>query len=77
MNDLLADLAEATRANPHGAPCLACRIVSEASEDVRPALEEALSGTIGTEKLAQILSRHGYEIGRRAIMRHRREGHTS
>lgn len=76
-DDLLDDLAAAERANCFSASCQACAALAEAPEEVRPALESALGGTIGNEKLSKILRRHGYTVGRRAIIRHRTEGHSA
>lgn len=75
---LLADLAAGERASTFGErPCTACEAIEGAADDVREALERALAGTIGEEKLARILSKNGLDVGRRAIARHRKERHTS
>lgn len=75
-DDLLEDLREAEIASGHRAQCDACDILAAVSESTRPALSAAMAGTIGAQKLSAILTRRGYAVGRRAIDRHRREGHT-
>lgn len=79
MNDenLLADLASAEDENMHGRPCQVCRALPQMSESVREGVERALAGTIGEQKLADILTRNGYPTGRRAVKRHRLEGHSA
>lgn len=76
---LLEDLEKAESENPHQDRCRVCETLESfeviGSDETRAALSRALAGTIGGEKLAAILARHGYPVGRRAIMRHRREGH--
>lgn len=74
---LLADLATAEQANMHARDCQMCDALEKMSESVQGAMRAALAGTIGRDKLVTILNRHGYTVGRRAIERHRQEGHTS
>ena len=74
---LLADLADAEQANMHGRDCQVCQALPHMSESVREGVQRALAGTIGGQKLADILTRNGYPTGRRAIMRHRLEGHSA
>ena len=75
--DLLAELSQAEDENMHGRPCQVCQALPQMSESVRLGVERALAGTIGEQKLADILTRNGYPTGRRAVKRHRLEGHTS
>lgn len=72
---LMADLAQAESENVHSRGCQACDVLEATTEPARTAVRAALDGTIGRDKLVTILSRHGYTIGRRAIERHRQEGH--
>lgn len=74
---LLTDLAEAERENVHARSCEACDTLAAAPENARPQVAQALAGTIGAQKLSEILTRNGYPTGRRAIQRHRREGHDT
>lgn len=75
-SDLMVDLNEALIANRTIVPCPACEAIASVSENVRGPLADALAGTIGRDKLVTILARHGYKVGRRAIERHRQEGHS-
>lgn len=75
-DDLLADLAAAEEANTNTRPCQVCVVLTSVSEPVRAALEAGLAGTIGRDKLVTILTRRGFTVGRRAVERHRQEGHT-
>lgn len=72
---LLDDLAEAADGNMHQRPCQACQALDAMPESEQAAVRQALAGTIGERKLAEILTRHGYPTGRRAVNRHRLEGH--
>ena len=74
---LLADLSEAETANMHARDCQVCQALPQMAESARAGVERALAGTIGEQKLADILTRNGYPTGRRAVKRHRLEGHTS
>lgn len=74
---LLADLGRAENENMHGRPCQVCEAIPHMSEGARVGVERALAGTIGEQKLADILTRNGYPTGRRAVKRHRQEGHSS
>jgi hypothetical protein len=74
---LLADLASAANANQHARPCQVCDALSKMSEAARMQVKSGLAGTIGERTLAEILTRNGYTTGRRAVRRHRQEGHTS
>lgn len=73
---LLEELVVAEVANQHGRPCQVCQALAGMTESARMGVEQALSGTIGERKLAEILTRNGYPTGRRAIATHRQEGHT-
>jgi hypothetical protein len=73
---LLADLAKGEDANMHGRPCQVCLALAQMSEQAKSGVLRALAGTIGSEKLADILTRNGYPTGRRAVKRHRTEGHS-
>lgn len=74
---LLADLGEAEDANMHGRECQVCQALPHMTESARAGVERALAGTIGEQKLADILTRNGYPTGRRAVKRHRLEGHSA
>lgn len=73
---LLEDLAVAEQANQHARPCQVCEALSDMSDQAKSGVLRALAGTIGEAKLAEILTRNGYPTGRRAIARHRLEGHS-
>lgn len=73
---LLSELAEAEDANQHARPCQVCEALGCMSEQAKSGVLRALAGTIGEEKLAAILTRNGYPTGRRAVKRHRLEGHS-
>ena len=75
QEQLLAELEIAAGENFHDRPCQACVALQQVTGQTHSALEAALGGTIGVEKLAAILTRNGYRVGRRAITAHRREGH--
>jgi len=75
--ELLAALGEAEVANMHARDCQVCRAITSMSESARAGVNRALAGTIGERKLAEILTRTGYPTGRRAVSRHRLEGHSS
>ena len=77
QDGLLEALRQAERENTQVRPCQACEVLASVTEPVKSALETALAGTIGRDKLVTILRSHGYAVGRRAIERHRQEGHTS
>lgn len=72
---LLDDLEQAEDDNTFARPCQACQALAAVPESEREALRRALAGTIGERKLAEILTRNGYPTGRRAVNRHRLEGH--
>ena len=73
---LLEELGAAENANQHARPCQVCSALAQMSEGARGGVERALAGTIGERTLAEILTRNGYTTGRRAVKRHRQEGHT-
>lgn len=73
---LLDELKAAEKANQFARECQACEALRLAPEDARQALESALAGTIGESTLSAILTRNGFPTGRRAINRHRKEGHS-
>lgn len=76
---LLDDLNKAEIANGTQKVCRSCDAIAvQPDEDTRAALTAALSGTIGVQKLCQIMASNGWpEVTRRDIIRHRSEGHTS
>jgi hypothetical protein len=74
-DDLLADLTEAEDSNQHARPCQVCVALSRMSDLARERVEQALAGTIGERKLAEVLTRNGYPTGRRAVAAHRK-GHS-
>lgn len=74
---LLDELAAAEGANQHARPCQVCVALQNMSEAAQMGIERALAGTIGERTLADILTRNGYPTGRRAIARHRLEGHST
>ena len=74
---LLRDLDRALIANGTKKVCPACETLAAVSESARGPLADALAGTIGRDKLVQILRAHGHDVSRRVIERHRKEGHTS
>lgn len=73
---LLAELAEGEVANMHARPCQVCEALTAMSEVAASRVRQALAGTIGERRLAEILTRGGYTTGTRAVNRHRREAHT-
>lgn len=75
-SELLREIREAEQVNMHSRACQACEALEQMSESARGDVERALAGTIGAIKLAAILTRNGYPTGRRAIDRHRQEGHS-
>lgn len=74
---LLADLKEGERANIHARNCEVCVALEAMSDQAKQGVLRALGGTIGVQRLADILTNNGYPTGRRAVDKHRREGHTS
>ena len=76
-SQLLTDLEVAAEANMHSRECQVCRALEAMSLEAQVAVRSALAGTIGERKLAEILTGNGYPTGRRAVKRHREEGHTS
>lgn len=74
---LLAELGVAENANQHVRPCQVCQALEAMADEARSGVRRALAGTIGERKLSEILTRNGYPTGRRAIRRHRLEGHSS
>lgn len=75
-DSLLADLAEGEHANQHARSCQVCSALASMSDQAKTGVVRALAGTIGERKLADILTRNGYPTGRRAVTRHRQEGHS-
>lgn len=58
--------------------CGACAVLADIDdENTKAALERALAGTIGTERLSKILADHGYDVSRRQIKNHRAESETA
>lgn len=75
---LVEDLAQAEHENTQARDCLMCSTIEGLSDDVtRVALTRAAAGTIGRDKLVRILRQNGLPASRRAIERHRTEGHLS
>lgn len=72
---LLEGLARAERANGSAPSCQVCGALEKMSDQAKEAVERAVSGTIGTRRLAQILTSNGYQVGDRAVVWHR-SGHT-
>lgn len=67
--------------------CQVCDALSRMSPQAADVIREALGrggrpgggslpGIIGGEKLAAILTKYGYPTGKRAVLRHRSEGHS-
>ena len=73
---LLEALQQAEDENTQARPCQVCKVLASVSESVANALRSGLAGTIGRDKLVTILTDHGYTVGRRAVERHRQEGHS-
>jgi hypothetical protein len=75
---LIEDLNKAEQENTVMRPCQMCAAIEGVSDDVtRVALTRAAAGTIGRDKLVRILRQNGLPASRRAIERHRTEGHLS
>lgn len=74
--NLLEQLGKAEQANIHARPCQVCDALEAMSEPARVGVTRALAGTIGERTLAEILTSNGYPTGRRAVARHRLEGHS-
>lgn len=55
-------------------PCSVCKCLEEADPRAKAALEAALAGTIGRNRLAAILTNNGYPTTWRNIERHKK-GH--
>lgn len=77
--DLLRELDLASKVARGELPCAICDLIADTSlaDDVRNGIRFAASveSKIGSRKLAEILSRHELEIGRRLVDRHRAERH--
>jgi hypothetical protein len=73
---LLDALKVAESENPHRRDCKMCVALTQMSDPVQQAVRAALAGTIGRDKLVAVLAAHGYPVGRRALVRHRQEGHS-
>lgn len=74
--ELLEALGNAEVANFSARRCQVCVALAQMTEEAQVAVNRALAGTIGERTLAAILTKNGYTTGRRAIARHRLEGHT-
>jgi len=74
---LIKDLETAEGANQHARPCQVCEALEFMGSQARSSVERALAGTIGERKLSEILTANGYPTGRRAVVRHRSEGHSA
>lgn len=74
IDEILAAEVENTQARQ----CQVCTALLDISDPDRyDAVERAVGGTIGAQKLSVILTRNlETPVGRRAIDRHRAEGHT-
>lgn len=75
-DSFLSALAAAAAENPHSPRCKMCVALEQMSDPVREAVQASLGGTIGRDKLVSLLAAHGYDVGRRALERHRQEGHS-
>lgn len=76
-NSLIKDIERAEVENGTRPHCDACDLIDRLrNTDPFEAVSRALGGTIGTSKLSAILTKNGHPVGRRAIQRHRDEGHT-
>jgi hypothetical protein len=74
-DQLLGDLLEAFEApNSPGRTCGVCSALADAGSDTKEALESALAGNIGRNRLARILSNRGYPTTWRTIESHKK-GH--
>lgn len=76
-DDFLADL-DAAENHPlaRTRPCPVCIALGQMSEPASERLRRALAGTIGAQKLADILTRNGFPASRRAVEKHKREGNS-
>lgn len=76
MNDLLIDLLTAERESAGELDCPLCVFINGLDDErTRAAMSAAAAGSIGLNKLAAVLKKHETGIGRRTIVRHRREDH--
>lgn len=74
--DMLAEIEQAEDANMFARPCQVCDALERMTDEAAEGVNRALGGTIGERTLAEILTRNGYPTGRRAVARHRLEGHS-
>lgn len=79
---LLTDLVHAKLDADGIRPCGLCQFINTLEAGVtRDTLKDAAAGTIGQKKLEAILQKHGVRdndgkpVGRRTIVRHRKEEH--
>lgn len=79
-DDLLSDLARAARSSKNQydvTVCQVCTALEAMPPEVAEVVRMSIDGrTIGQDRLAQILTDHGYPTGRRHMIRHQK-GHTS
>ena len=75
---LINEILDAEIENIHARQCQVCMaLLSIGDSDRYDAVERAIGGTIGAQKLSAILTKNlSTPVGRRAIDRHREEGHT-
>jgi hypothetical protein len=56
--------------------CQACAAIEQIENpQVKEVLKRAAGGTIGRDKFILIMKSNGYDVGRRHVMRHRKEAH--
>ena len=74
---LIADLLKATDAAQGKLECSLCDYANTLEEGsaLRAVITAAAAGTIGERKLEVVFRKHEIPVGRRAIIRHRKEGH--
>lgn len=78
MPDLLKDLEAASDANMFARPCQVCQALPQMEPEAAQTVHlSILRRTIGERTIAEILTRNGYPTGRRAVIRHREEGHPA
>jgi len=73
---IVDEIKAAAAENMHAAGCRLCDSYSRMTPEEVEAIESSFD-KVGKEKLATILAANGYAVGRRAIVRHVRERHTT
>jgi hypothetical protein len=74
IDPLLAEI-QAAEATSRYRPCQACEALALLSPERKIAVQRALGGTIGADRLAAILTKNVAPVGKRAILNHRKEEH--